>query len=46
MGVIFGGLGYGAEALRSHNIVKPVKTFKYDPKKSYTQNLSIYERTM
>ena len=46
MGVIFGGLGYGAEAIRSHNIVKPVKTFKYNPKKSYTENLRIYEKTM
>lgn len=23
MGVIFGGIGYGAEAIRSHNIIKP-----------------------
>ena len=36
LGVIFGGLAYGTEALRSHNIIKPQKVFKYDPKKSHT----------
>lgn len=46
MGVVFGGIGYGVEALRSHNIVKPEKAFKYDPKKSHTENLNIYEKTM
>ena len=46
MGVVFGGIGYGVEALRSHNIVKPEKVFKYDPKKTYAENLNIYENTM
>lgn len=46
MGVVFGGIGYGMEALRSHNIVKPEKIFKYDPKKTHKQNLNIYENTM
>ena len=46
MGVVFGGIGYGMEALRSHNIVKPEKVFKYDPKKTHTENLNIYEQTM
>lgn len=46
MGVIFGGLAYGTEAVRSHNIVKPQKAFKYDPKKSHTENMAIYEKTM
>lgn len=46
MGVVFGGIGYGVETLRSHNIVKPEKIFKYDPKKTYTENLNIYEQTM
>ena len=46
MGVVFGGIGYGAEAIRSHNIVKPEKAFKYDPKKTHAENLNIYEQTM
>lgn len=35
MGVVFGGIGYGMEAVRSHNIVKPKKVFKYDSKKTH-----------
>ena len=46
MGVVFGGIGYGVEAIRSHNIVKPEKVFKYDPKKTHEENLNIYEKTM
>ena len=46
MGVVFGGIGYGVESLRSHNIVKPEKVFKYDPKKTHAENLNIYEQTM
>lgn len=46
MGVIFGGLAFGTEAIRSHNIIKPVKPFKYNSKISYTENLAIYEKTM
>ena len=46
MGVVFGGIGYGVESIRSHNIVKPEKVFKYDHKKTHAENLNIYEQTM
>ena len=46
MGVVFGGIGYGVEAIRNHNIIKPEKVFKYDPKKTHSENLNIYEQTM